>query len=1181
MKQAVAEQPRCVRKESRAPCDTAPDAREPLMVGGRRAMAVSKTRSRASGARRRALSAAAGALALIVAVARPAAAQAVYGSVAGTVRDPSGAAVPGATVTITSTERKSVAAVTTNASGFYVKGQLLPGRYDVKAEVGGFQGKVVPSVVVSVDTQTKVDFTLAVGDLTEEVVVEASEGQLLKTDRSDVSVTFERKQVAELPVLSRNFTKFLLLTPGTQTLGWQQNAAENPQGSALTQVNGQSFANIGYQLDGTDNRDAILGLIVVNPTLESIAESKFTAQNYNAEFGQASAGLVSVQTKSGSNEFHGSAYEFLQRDKFQARNPFTQFQRNPATGKFIPDSRRDQFGGSLGGPIARNKFFFFGSYERTQADQGSSLLLTVPTLKARTGDLSEYTAQIFDPAGGPPASRSPFPGNVIPPSRLSPQALAILQLVPVPNAPGTANGTRDNFIASDSTTTRQNTYNVRLDGRISKKLNVFGRYSHFTNTLDAPVAFGRAGGPGFGANSFGGTSESKHQSVAAGLDYTLSATSVLDVRFGFLRYKVNVLPFDYGTTPVADAGIPGLNLDTTFTSGLPALLLGDLGTGRAMNLGSSLAVNACNCPLAQDEKVFQLAANFTKLVGNHTLKMGVDLRRAYNLRVPSDRHRGGELPFAPELTRGPTGGGSGLAAFLLGLVGGNAGGRSGFERFVSASTDARERQWRHAYYAQDTWRPNRKVTLNYGLRLTIINPETVNEPGNGARVVLETGEALVAGRGGVPLNMGVENSLNWGPSVGVTYQFNEKTVLRTGYGRSYDMGIFGSTFGHSVTQNLPVLASQQVQGANNFDSVFTLAQGPPAPTFIDADRFMYPNGVSFQARPPKQRLGALDAWNVTVQRQLGDKMSVEGGYVGNKGTHVFMGDGGDINPNAPTIIGFGTLTANQRRPYFNGPVTGIDGGSFGAPYGWTQQIRYHCQCGDNRYNALQAKLVRRFADGWSLLSHYTFQVVRNYSSDGNPLLQRSVNYGPTDFWRSHVFQLIATYELPVFKGHRWLGGWQVNTIGLWQSGLPFSVSYRDAGVDRDVGPNRPDLIGDPQVGSGDGIAAPYFNNTAIGATGSAFGRPARGTFGNLKRNAFRGPAFWNVDASLFKRFRIRGASELEFRLEVQNVFNHVNFGIPDTTVGIVGNDNPGAGFITGVDVSWLPRNLQFAFRFIF
>ena len=427
----------------------------------------------------------------------------------------------------------------------------------------------------------------------------------------------------------------------------------------------------------------------------------------------------------------------------------------------------------------------------------------------------------------------------------------------------------------------------------------------------------------------------------------------------------------------------------------------------------------------------------------------------------------------------------------------------------------------------------------------------------------------------------MENSLNWGPSVGVTYQLNEKTVVRMGYGRSYDMGVFGSTFGHSVTQNLPVLASQQVVGANNFESVFNLAQGPPPPTFVTADSFPYPSGVAFRARPPKQRLGALDAWNVTVQRQVGQTISVELGYVGNKGTHVFFGDGPDIDANAPTIVGFGTLSANQRRPYFAGPVTGIDGGTMGAAYGWTQQVFYHCQCGDNHYDALQARVTRRFHDGWSLLGHYTLQSIRNYSSDGNPLLPALDQLGHAGMVPQARLPAAGQYEIPIWRGDRWLGGWQVNAIGSVRSGLPFNVTYRDAGADRDVGPNRPDLIGDPRVGSGDGINEPYFNVTPIGTPGSAFGRPARGTFGNLERSAFRGPSFWNVDASLFKRVRLFGANDLEFRLEVQNVFNHVNLGLPDAQVGVSGNNNPRAGFINGVDASWVPRNLQFGFRLLF
>ena len=358
----------------------------------------------------------------LISFASPAFGQAVYGSIGGIVKDGSGGVLPGATVTITSVDRKTVDSVVTNESGFFVKERLLPGTYEVKAEMPSFKNAVVREVRVNVDTQTPVNFDLQVGDVTESIEVTGG-SPLLKTDRADVSTHFDSKQITDLPVIDRNFTKFILLTPGTQQLQWQHAASENPQGSTQTMVNGQHFSGTGYQLDGTDNRDPILGIIVINPTLESIGETKITSQNYDAEFGQATAGVVSVQTRSGTNQFHGSVFEFFQSDKFQSRNPFTQFQADPLTGRLLPETKRNQFGGSVGGPISQNRWFFFGDFQGTRATQGGSKLLTVPTLAARDGNLSAYGVNIYDPqtglavprqrhpirqalSGGPAASRS-------------------------------------------------------------------------------------------------------------------------------------------------------------------------------------------------------------------------------------------------------------------------------------------------------------------------------------------------------------------------------------------------------------------------------------------------------------------------------------------------------------------------------------------------------------------------------------------------------------------------------------------------------------------------------------------------------------------------------------------------------------------------------------------------------
>src|SRR5258705_889905 len=375
-------------------------------------------------------------LVLITGLAHETYAQAVYGSISGTVTDAQGAVIPDATVTITSTERNTSDTATTNNSGLFVKDRLLPGTYKVTIEKSGYKKGEVSTVVVNVDTQAKTDVVLEAGQVSETVTVTATEGQLLKTDRADVATTFETKQITDLPILDRNFTKFILLTPGTQQNGWQHAASENPQGSTQITVNGQHFSGTGYQLDGTENRDPILGIIVINPNLEAIGETKITSQNYDAEFGQAIAGVVSVQTKSGTNSMHGSIFDFRQNDVLQARNPFSQSRPDTITGKLVPDTIKNQFGGSIGGPIIKDKFFYFGDYQGTRSKVGGTRLLTVPTAAARTGDLSAYGVAIFDPATGTSvATRSHVGGNLNPTARLSPQAINLLNLIPLTHLP--------------------------------------------------------------------------------------------------------------------------------------------------------------------------------------------------------------------------------------------------------------------------------------------------------------------------------------------------------------------------------------------------------------------------------------------------------------------------------------------------------------------------------------------------------------------------------------------------------------------------------------------------------------------------------------------------------------------------------------------------------------------------
>jgi outer membrane receptor protein involved in Fe transport len=1106
-------------------------------------------------------------------------AQAVYGSVAGVVTDGTGAVVTGATVAITDVVRNTTFTVTTNSDGYYQKDRLIPGLYSIKVSKEGFKAAVSNDVGVSVDTQTKNDIKLEIGQLSEVVIVEA-DAQLLKTDRADVATTFSTREITDLPILDRNFTKLILLTPGTVQQQWGHAASENPQGSTQTSVNGQTFSGTGFQLDGTDNRDPILGIIVINPNFEAIGETKITSQNYDAEFGQAIAGIATVQTKSGTNQLHGSVFDYRRSDALQARNPFSNSKVDPFTKLAIPATLRNQFGGSLGGPIIKDKLFIFGDYQGVRSRVGGTQLLSVPTAAARAGDFSGYGTTIYDPnlsvlnPAGDVISAIPFAGNRIPTSRLSPQALALLRLIPLPNLTGTNNGTSDNYAASGNEIFNNDTFDIRGDTRLGQNLNAFGRYSYARYNINGGQAFGAGGGAQF--VTLGGVSKVRNKSLATGFDYTLSPTMVLDVRFGFFKYGVDVKPNDFGKMAATDLGIPGLNFDTGFTSGLPGIFIqGD----RGVNFGTALDIARCNCPLIETEKQYQIVSNLTKVAGNHTIKFGVDVRRALNLRVPSDAHRSGQLFINGTRTGGIGGtGGLGLATFLLGDV-------SSFNRYVSTTTTAAERQWRHYYYVQDTWKITPKLTLAYGLRADIINPQTLNAAGNGGYLSLETGQIRTAGVGDTNLAGNVKNKVNFAPRLGLSYQINDKTVIRAGYGRSYDTGVFGSVFGHSVTQNLPVLAQQQLS-QTNIQSVFNLAVGPPrftnffglnaAPnsggvantSLPSSGTFFLPNGVFARVLTDKQRLPQIDAYNITLQRQLTKDISLEVAYVGNKGTHAFIGNGPAANVNQPTLQGITSgLSTDQRKPFFQ-------------KFGWTQGIDYFCNCADTRYDSLQIKLTKRFTDGLSVLTHYTIQRALDNSGDYF-FIDRSYNRGVNDFDRSRVFVLAETYELPFGRGkeffsgasrltNAFLGGFQIGSTTTVQSGVPFNV-----GIDtpNDTGGNRPNFNGTVTFGNTRDASGQVIYFTAPAGT---FTSPTLGTLGNLKRNAFRGPGFWQTDASLIKRFAIDETKNLEFRIEVQNLFNHVNLGQPESFAGS-GN----FGKINGTNGNAVQRNVQFAFRFAF
>ncbi|HEU5339850.1 MAG TPA: TonB-dependent receptor [Edaphobacter sp.] len=1180
--------------------------------------------------------------------------QAVYGSIYGTVTDATGAVIPNATILVTDVAKGTTGTVQSNGSGDFTVDHLIPDTYNLKVTATGFSTYEQKGIQVFADTSVKVTAELAAGASTQTVEVNADAVPLLKTDRADVSTVFQSKEIQDLPLPGRNFTGLQLLLPGAQELGWSHAASENPQGSKQIMVDGQAFAGVAYELDGTDNQDPILGIIVVNPNLDSLSETKITTQNYDAEFGKAVASVITAQTKSGSNNFHGSAFLYRQSGANLAKDPFTQ---GPGRAIF-PGQLKSQFGGSIGGPILKDKLFFFGDYQGVRQKVGTSNVQTVPSsllvetcLGKEVGpsgipgcDFSEYAAGVTPTGAGIiyQANGQPYPNNVIPAAQVSTQAKNFFALLEPykPNAPGSFDRLKNNYAGAGTGGLNSDQWDVRGDYQMNEKTHFFGRFSRFTDVLSGTVMFGKAGGAGFGLGGYGGTSKGANDSVALGTDVAINSNLVTDVRLGYFRYNINTSKYDQGTDLATQLGIPGMNTGTSFTSGAPSFQLTEVGSlsgaspanpqAQGPQYGAGLNVDRCNCPLTEREDQYQIVNNWTKMLGNHGLKFGADIRYARNLRVPSDNDRTGILYFSNNYTSNPnlaTPGGLGFATFALGKV-------TNFLRYVSTSTNAKEFQKRDFFYAQDTWRATPKLTVNYGLRYEFYFPETINSKGNGSLLDPATGYLNVAGVGGVGSNMNWKRTTNtWSPRIGVAYQVRPDTVIRAGYGRSFDIGVFGSIFGHAATQNLPVLSSQQVTqtgGANS--AAFTLDQGPPAPTpFVVPSNGLLPNPgtlVNSRARPNPLRLPTLDAWNLSVQQSLTPTLSLTVAYVGNKGTHT-LGDGSGTttNPmeaaiNLPaqySITGQAlhfdpTVSSTTQYPgvkALNGqPVPGISpsGGTNNQTYlmryyggklpacadsnyhvsdpligqgqcGWTNGITEYSDDFNTHYNALQVTLTKQFAHGLSVNANYAWQHAISWQNSYYTW-SHSATKGNDGFLRRQQFIAYGLYELPFgrnkpFGGHvnavtnEIIGGWEVSPILNFSSGLPFTLTL--GGCPGIPGSAPCYMNGDRanfhhQITGAPYTSLRYFNAAALS---SSFTAPGVDQIGTLGRNSLYGPHFFNTDLSLMKSFPIREIASIKFRTDAYNVFNYINFGSPSGNDGTISNG-------PGKDGTTNPRQLQFS-----
>jgi hypothetical protein len=1136
-------------------------------------------------------------------------AQAIYGSLFGTVLDNTGAVVPNAKVTVTDDSKGTQTTVQSNGEGFWRVDNLIPDTYTVQVESGAFTPGHAEGVELHAGTSQKVDISLQIQGSQQSVTV-TSEAPPLKSDRAEVSEVLNERAIQELPNLTRNFTAFALLTPGMQHSSFNILGPENPQGGLALNSNGSNYGVQGFLLDGTENRDPVLGIIVINPTLDSIGELKVTTQNYDAEFGGAAGGIISASTRSGSNNFHGDGFWFRHSGAQQARDPFAQALPDPVTGRFIPNALDSQFGGRLGGPILRNKAFFFTDYQGLRQRLGTSFLQSVPTNTVRntclaagstTCNLSQYitsgSVYNYPVSGGPAVAYAP---NAVPVAALSPQAINLLRQLPVSNT--NSSSTQNNYAASGNGSVNGDQADVRLDYPVNDKLRTFGRYDYALYRLLGAPAFGAIGGQGFGVTNTTGTSLVQNQSAALGADYVVNASLLTDVRLGFFSYHVSENKFS-GGTPATAAGIPNLNT-LPDTGGLPSFNISD-------NSISNFGNQNCNCPLLESEQVFQLNNNWTKVLGKHTIKFGGDIRYALNLRNSSDNNRTGVLNFNSGATAGtdPKTGqvslGSGLASLLFGNV-------NEFQRFDVYQNDAANRQKRLAFYGQDSYRVTQKLTVNYGVRWDIIYPETVNNTGAGGFASLVSGGTRVVGVAGIGSNGNEKmDYLNLAGRFGFAYQVLPNTVVRGGIGQVYDtVGYFGTLFGSVLTHNLPVLANEDITASNAIGKFATTLAAPPlrpaAPTIPSNGIIPLSNTFNPQFRPERIQLPKVDQWNVAVQQQFGANTTFEIAYVGNHAERIYPGEtyGYDLNapvlPSSPAEIASGDIAT--RRPFFNKFISTYNGApAICCSNGMTSAA----PSANARYSALQTKLDKRFSQGLQFNINYTWSKALGYANDNVFARYPSASFGPNDTNRAHVFVISGVYQLPFGKNRMFLshsgrlmdylvGGYSISGASTWQSGARFTPTYAECGLDQDLdnNSNGPARSSDCRPNKGTGafvLHAGAFNpvtrsvqfftpsTTPVGTGSSPFGRPAFATFGNVGRNAFAGPRQYMADAALLKDIPIKENIKGQFQFQAFNVFNHPVLDIPNAS-GARCVDCSTGGVITNIDANVPMRQLQFAFR---
>ena len=1141
-------------------------------------------------------------------------AQAVNGTLLGTVTDSTGATVANAKVTVTETSTSALHQSTTNESGNYTFPDLPPGTYSVSVEANGFKRATQQRIDLASNSSIRVDLTLQAGSVAETVLVTTAP-PMLQTDRADISTKLETEQVVELPLTTnRNFQSLLNLVPGAAPATFQHSQFFNAASSLQTEVNGLPRQGNLYQIDGIDDDERTGLLQIIIPPAEAISAVDISTNNFEAELGRATGAVTNVTLKSGTNQFHGSLFEFLQNNDLNARSYFA----GP-----LGHLSYNYFGGSIGGPIKKDKLFIFGDYLRTTDHESVSNTFTIPDSRYFTptatplagcsdpagcidlsGAMNGAKGQIYDPTsytdgvvhdGSKSDPRPPFPNNQVPYSLVKgsvPEAM-LIQL----NAAAAKFGTlslksfanpSNNYTTNLPFRKTSDSFDIKSDFSPTEKNHFSGRYSYQrVITFQAPAFGAFLGGPAGGG--FEANGNQKSYSTGVNYDRAFSPTFLTEVRVGVAHLGNSAQPIDYGSNDATSIGVPGVNISgQPFTSGQVAVTLNGGFTNPLIGYSASV-------PWIRAESNIDVVNNWTKIVGNHTFKWGADVRRVHDdLLQDQTFSPRGAYTFSDSQTSSSQAAGTALSNFIASFL---------LQQPSQVGRDLntffpRYRQWWIFAFASDKWQATPKLTLDLGVRWDFYPPATPVARGGFSNYDPVNDQLVLAGLGSNPSNLGMKTQYRYfAPRTGFAYRASANTVIRGGFGISY------TPFpDNTYAYNYPIRANNSYQpvGSSAFTpavlgdgvTVATFTAGFPAPVPVTIPS----NGIIVLPRTPSSLLAKqliaqvytyiplnyknpyASSWNVAVQQALPFEMSFQLAYVANHGTDI----SGAQNINLPSTYGGGS----NSDPEF-------------ATFGRTAATNQYFFGFSSNYQSLQADFDKRTTKGLTFHSAFTWGKGLGYISGDDGGLTFFINwrrnYAPNDYDRRLNFEQSFTYELPFGRGHQMLnsrmgdaalGGWKLSGIISAVSGLPFPIIANGSSLNTPGTTQTASLTGAFHKLGGIGSSSPWFDKSQFSQPSGCTGQSpcTSPQLGNTGRNQFYGPGYIQDNFSIFKRFITYRESGLEIRLDAFQLSNTPQFANPSNSLTsssfgtITGTLGSGQGSVNGIGGG---RTVQLSARFSF